>query len=369
MYLFKTLHLYIGRIYLKWFGFIALSLGSLLLLLESVELLRRTINKPHVTLATIVEMALLKLPLHLGQFLPFLTLCAVLMTFWRLNNTKEMVVIRTSGVSIWQIVQGLFLYGLVIGLFYSLMVQPMGSTMLQRYHQLESVYIKNKKPTEGTFFITESGLWMREVGENFSRILHFKNMELGTKTLNELRVYDFDEKMTLKTAYTAEKGVLDHQTLRLMDVTYSTLKPSFETKKLGAMDVATTLEEKSFLDVTINPDALTLWQLDSYIKILKESGLSYLKYSYAWHKLVAKIWLLGAMILLGASFALQRERTHQGFKFVLFGLLVSFLFHFSSDMIAAFSLSGRLLPAVAAWSPVVFISLISLTVLLYREEG
>src|SRR3989338_1490028 len=191
MYLFRTLHLYIGKLYLKWFAFIALSLSSILLLLESVELLRRTINKPQITLGAVFEMALLKSPLHLGQFLPFLTLAAVLMTFWRLNHTKEMVVIKTSGVSIWKIVQGLFLYGLATGILYTLVIQPMGSSMLQRFHQLETVHIKNKTPTTGTFFITESGLWMREVASDSTRILHFKSMDLSSHTLNSLEVFVF----------------------------------------------------------------------------------------------------------------------------------------------------------------------------------
>ena len=89
---------YIGRQFIVSFIVIFTISLMLILLADTIELLRRAASKPNVHFAMVMEMAILKLP-HMGQLLfPFATLFGGMAAFWRLTRNHELVVSRAAGV-------------------------------------------------------------------------------------------------------------------------------------------------------------------------------------------------------------------------------------------------------------------------------
>ena len=97
-----TLSTYIGRHFLVSF-FTCFGIFLLVVMLfDSIELLRRTSALPNVDFTDVLEFAFLRLP-HLGQKLfPFAILFGGMAAFWRLARTHELVITRAAGVSAWQ---------------------------------------------------------------------------------------------------------------------------------------------------------------------------------------------------------------------------------------------------------------------------
>ena len=102
MRLSSTLSLYVGRHFISAFLVLLLLFMLLVLLFDTVELLRRSASKPHIDFSMVLEMALLKLPYMCQEIFPFAVLFAGMASFWRLTRSNELVVTRSAGVSAWQ---------------------------------------------------------------------------------------------------------------------------------------------------------------------------------------------------------------------------------------------------------------------------
>ncbi|WP_042690852.1 LptF/LptG family permease, partial [Azospirillum sp. B506] len=156
MYSSPTLSRYIGRQFVVWFCLLMVILLAIVLLLDTVELLRRAGTKPHVTFGLVVEMALLKLPEIGQQIFPFVILFAGMFTFWRLTRSAELVVARAVGVSAWQFLMPVMFAAAAIGVVKVTLINPVGAVFIAKYEQLQDRYLKLQS---STLNISRSGLW------------------------------------------------------------------------------------------------------------------------------------------------------------------------------------------------------------------
>lgn len=86
--------------------------------------------------------------------------------------------------------------------------------------------------------------------------------------------------------------------------------------------------------------------------------------------LLASPFLLCAMILIAAVFALRPNNRRGGVMFLIVGgVSTGFIFYFMSQVIYAFGLNGYIPPFMAVWTPTLIAALISITVLLHLEDG
>ena len=104
-------------------------------------------------------MALLKTPSMIEKSIPFSMLFGSMIAFWRLNRSQELVVARASRVSVWQLLLPAILLATLIGGFKIAVFNPMSSTMLLRYEQLEAKYIRKKLSLAA---VSDDGLWLRQ---------------------------------------------------------------------------------------------------------------------------------------------------------------------------------------------------------------
>ena len=143
----QTLCLYIGRQYL--FAFLGVFAAFLLIILlaDTVELLRRIAGKPHVSFSDAIEMALLKLPFMGQRAFPFAALLAGMFVFWRMSRARELDVVRAAGISAWQFLLPAVVVALLCGLFHMTVFNPVASSFLARYERIAAILLERKVNT------------------------------------------------------------------------------------------------------------------------------------------------------------------------------------------------------------------------------
>jgi len=75
------------------------------------------ILKQQVNLSLLTQYYLSYLPIMLVQVAPFACLLATLYTFGKLNHNNEIIAMRSSGLSIFQITKTVIIFGLIVSLF------------------------------------------------------------------------------------------------------------------------------------------------------------------------------------------------------------------------------------------------------------
>ena len=79
--------------------------------------------------------------------------------------------------------------------------------------------------------------------------------------------------------------------------------------------------------------------------------------------------MLGAMVLIAASFSMRLARRGGVAILIGSGILFSFFILFLSDVVQALGLANTIPALLAAWTPACVTLLIGLSILLYMEEG
>ena len=361
-----TLSLYIGRHFL--FNFVALFslfLG-LILMFDTVELLRRAASKPHVSFGLVIEMALLKLP-HMGQqSFPFAVLFGGMAAFWRLTRSHELVVTRAAGVSAWQFLTPVLLIAFGLGLFQIMMINPLASTTLTRYERLESVNLRGHK---NYLAISKSGLWLRQANADGQSVLHAKHILQQDKEveLSDVVVFMYAGKDKFRGRMDAASAVLEDGFWHMRDTW------NYEPEKAAVYEkdywLSTDLTLDRIQDSFAPPETMSFWDLPGFIGTLEAAGFSALRHRLHWQTLLAEPFLMCAMVLIAATFTLRHSRRGTTTFVVCGGVLTGFVLFFFSDVVFALGLSDSIPVILAAWTPSGVATLLGSAMLLHLEDG
>lgn len=366
MTLAPTLSIYIARHFLTHFLVLMLVFLSLIFLIDSIELLRQSSNKENVSAFLALRMALMKLP-HLGQeTFPFAILFAGMSSFSRLTKSHELVVTRAAGVSAWRFIAPAFIVAVILGLIQIMVINPLGSATLGAYERLESRYFDGKT---NSLSLSDTGLWLRQSNEDGQSVLHSRyvfqlqdNVELKNVSIF---IYKGGDRFNYRIE--ADTASLTDGFWHLKDVSVHVAEKSTEFHEELWFETDLTLNK--IQDSFAPPETMSFWSLPEFIDTLEEAGFSGKRHKLHFNGLLAQPLLLGAMILIAASFTLRNTRKGGATFAISGGMLSGFILYFFSDVSMALALSGNVPVLLAAWAPAAICLFMGAATLFHLEDG
>lgn len=363
-WLFSTINFYLARRFLSWFAIIFTGLILIISLFEIMDLLRKILSRPDISLLVIVEILILKLPHHIVMFLPFFVLASVMMVLWRLNQNSEITILRSMGLSLPQMLSGILVTAGALGVFFVLLLNPVKAVMTSRLYDIED---KLFGANHGQVSLQDTGLWLKEGLNHKNRIIHSVHVKLNTLTFEGLSLYEFDENGHYQKRIMAESGTLRHGAFHLHQV--EIYENDGRVENTPTLTLETGMTPQKIQDSNATPETMHILNIIRFIDELDVSGLSSVHYKMYIHKQFSKIALMLVMVLLGAAFCMNPTRTGKSSgKLIALGLLSGLGFHFFTDFVYALGLGGRLPALFAVWAPVLLGGVLSTTLLLHTQE-
>ncbi len=361
-----TLSIYIGRNFLISFFAMFVLFLLLILLFDTVELLRRSASKPDVDFSDVIEMSLLKLP-HMGQeTFPFAVLFGSMAAFWRLTRSHELVITRAAGVSAWQFLTPIIFLAFSLGILQVAVMNPLASTTLARFERLEALHLKGQ---ENLLALTNSGLWLRQSNTDGQAVVHAEGvLQQGTNVeLRDVVVFMYAGTDKFRGRVDAAHAQLEDGFWRMSNAwIFEPEKPNeFHEEYWLATDLTLDKIQDSFAP----PETMSFWALPAFISTLENAGFSAIRHRLYWHTLLATPFLMCAMVLIAATFTLRPSRRGATSFVIAGGVLTGFVLYFFSDVVFALGLSDSIPVTLAAWSPSGVATLLGLTMLLHLEDG
>lgn len=359
-----TLCFYIGRRFLFGFAVVLVVMATVILLIDVVELFRRTTTKPNVTMQIVLQMAFFKLPYMVQRVVPFALLFGGMHTFWRLTRFHELAVVRAAGVSVWQFLFPAIVLALLIGIFEITVFNPVASTMLSRYEQLEAKFLLGRT---SLLSVSKSGLWLRQADDKGQSVIHASRVSSPDMHLKNVIFFLYKGTDQFIGRIDAAEARLENGYWSLKDVVLTAPGRPAEIKARHRVKTKWTLDK--IQDSFATPETMSFWDLPGFIDLLDSSGFSAAKHRLYWHSLLAIPVLLCAMVLIAAVFSLRLARRGAVAVLIGCGVMFGFLLFILSDMVMALGISANLPPALAAWTPAGITLLVGLAVLLHLEDG
>jgi lipopolysaccharide export system permease protein len=333
-------------------------------MIDYVELMRRGAEWPNATAWLLAKISMFRVPQLTERIMPFSVLVGAMSCYLALSRRLELVVARAAGVSAWQFVApamiGAFLFGTVATTVYN----PISALLHERSKRLEADMLGENLSAlqEST-----SGFWVRQKSADGAAIINANSSREQGAVLGGVSIYTFDSSGHFNERIEAKNATLEHGFWQLEDArVYASGKaPDVE----ATYRVSTNLTLEQVRESFATPETVPFWQLPSYIAMADRAGLQAAGYRLQYQQLLARPFLLAAMVLLAASVSLRFFRFGGVQKMVLSGITAGFLVFVLSKITEDMSKSELMSPIAAAWIPVVIGGLTGFVALLYQEDG
>lgn len=355
--------------YVSW-RFVSATLGIfvgilvLSALVDYVELMRRASDVPDVSPILVAKIALFRVPQLGERLMPFCVLVGTMSCYLNFSRRNELVVARAAGMSAWQFVTPAALCAVLLGVLAVTVYNPVSATLQERAKQLESDVFGSRQTkigvNTGTFWIGQR----TGSGKAFINAAVSRSQGLD---LSGVTVFKFDKSGIYTERLEAESAVLGKGSWHLTKV--RSFPAGGKPQDLASLDLPTTLTREQVSENFATPESVPFWELPHYIKTAEHVGLAAAGYRLQFQKLLAKPFLLGAVVFLACAVSLRFFRFGGVQKMVLSGILAGFLLYVLSKIADDMTTAGLMPPVAAAWAAVLVAAVVGVTALLYQEDG
>jgi len=333
-------------------------------MIDYVELMRRGADWPNATAWLLAKISMYRVPQLTERIMPFSVLVGAMSCYLALSRRLELVVARAAGVSAWQFVAPAMIAAFVFGAVATSVYNPVAATLHERSKRLEADMLG-----ENLSALQENtgGFWVRQKSADGAAIINAGSSRQQGSLLGGVSIYRFDGDGHFQQRIEAKNATLEPGYWRLEDARiYAAGKaPDIEDN----YQLATNLTLEQVRESFATPETVPFWQLPNYIEMADRAGLGAAGYRLQFQELLARPFLLTAMVLLAASVSLRFFRFGGVQKMVLGGISAGFLLFVLSKITEDMSKSELLSPVAAAWIPVLVGGLTGFVALLHQEDG
>ena len=352
-----------GRFVVSALGVFA-SIFILLVLVDYIEMVRKTSGLASVSAITVAETSLFRVPQLLEKMMPFCILIGAMTCYLALSRRLELVVARAAGISAWQFIAPALASSIVLGIVATTAYNPISANLRELSKRMEAELFGS---APGGGIQDASGFWINQVNSEGQAIINAARSEQQGVRLTGLTVFRFDPDFHFKERIEAREATLeDGRWLFKSARRYSLDGPPVDE---DSFFLTTSLTPAQVRNSFSTPETVSFWQLPGYIRSSESSGFATAGYRLQYHKLIAQPFLLAAMVMLAAAVSLRFFRFGGVQKMVLSGVGAGFLLYVLSKVTEDLSKAELMHPIAAAWLPVCVGGLTGFLALLYQEDG
>jgi len=359
-----TLARYFGLRFLGTVLTVFLGLFLLVALLDYIELMRRASDIPHVSALLVAKTSFFRVPHVIERVLPFCVLIGAMTCYLHLSRRLELVVARSCGMSAWQFISPALIIAFLLGVVATTIYNPLSAVLQERSKRYESDLFGHSPAGLGG---GGGSFWASQRNDDGLAIINAKASRDQGIALSGVTVFTFDLAGRFKQRVEARAAVLEPGVWRLLEA---------RVYRVGVVPVdesefrlKTSLTPEQVRESFATPETVPFWELPLYIKIAEHAGLVAAGYRLQFQKLLARPFLLAAMVFLAAAVSLRFFRFGGVQKMVLSGVAAGFLLYVLSKVTEDLSKAELMHPVAAAWLPVLAGGLTGFIALLYQEDG
>tara|TARA_Y100001933_G_scaffold254417_1_gene296025 strand:- start:114 stop:1256 length:1143 start_codon:yes stop_codon:yes gene_type:complete len=361
------LHLYFARRFLFSFLGVAVSLGTVLALIELMDALG---DHPGLPLRQVMGLVALGMPWANYEILPLVVILASVALFVRLARSSELVVVRAAGRSALRGLMAPVVVTLLLGGLAVAVGNPIVAAASKREHDLSNRY---RGVETAAFAFSDEGLWLRQGDAGGQTVIFAERASADLGTLYGPNFLEFAPDGLPRRRINARLARLEQGAWQLEDVKIWSLAPE-------ANPEATALRKKSFtlpsdltqdriLDSFGRPRYIPVWELPRFIAQMEASGFSARRYAVWFQSELSRPVFLVALVLMAAAFTIGHVRgARVGLK-VLFAVIAGFGLYYIRNFAQILGENGQIPVALAAWAPPVAALFLALGILLHLEDG
>jgi len=299
-------------------------------------------------------------PSIIFEMFPFIFLIGTQFFFLKLFNNDEINIFKYSGLKNIKIINILGLVSFFIGIliitvFYSL------SSNLQHYY----IQVKNQFSDDKIYLtvINKNGLWIKDVVNKQTSIIN--SSKIDNNFLSNTFISTFDEDFNLIKSLKSDKIDIKDNNWLIYDVTI------FEdnmSKKKDLIEFKSNFNQKRIESLFSNLSSLSLLKLIDLRSNYKSLNYSTVDVDMQIYKVASYPFFLVIMTILASIIMLNTKKSNNKIIKIVMGLFCSVVIYYINNFFNVLGSTERIPLMVSIWTPIVFLSLLNLIMLININE-
>lgn len=337
---------------------------AIVAVLDTVELFRRVSSKENISAMSVLLMEAIKIPSTLPLLIPFGVLFGLIISFQKLRSTNEIIIARTSGLSLLKLSIAPSAIIFALSVLVLLVIDPIASATKKRYLNLEEdMFGGNGR----NLTVSTEGIWLKDRDAQLTLIMHGDAVDAQTFSLVNPLVYTFDEDNNLISRYYPDELILNEGYWQINGG--KVIGADGKVVPIEEAHLSSSISRRDLTHSNKRPETIPLYELWGYIDVLDQAGLPSLGHSsYLYYQLSLPLILVG-MVLIIARFTLSSTGRISPSHLVVFSVVLGLVFYFVKDLLYIMGTSGRLPPIVAGLAPGILMIGTGATLLMKADEN
>lgn len=360
MIFYLTLSKYLAKGFLWYLSLVFLALFAILFVSGAFDILQK-FKFVYLNPKDFWLLILFKIPFLLAEISTILVFISALLFLRYLIFTNQLVVIISSGISIWRVFAIPLLISFFVGVVVSGVLNPLAVMSLKKYDRIDARV--NNEP-QNKVVVSESGIFFYEKHQNKNRIIQAKSVFPEDYRLQEVTILILDSANQLIERIDAKKAFLVDG---IFDLYSASIFTKGQTSYLDEMTLATNLSISSLIQRFIPPEMFSVWDLPDVIEKMSVSGMPIIAYELQFYKQFFKPLAMVAMVFLAFWFVDLNIRSNKTFKTTAVTLLTGFVGYFFLEISSRILAYGGVSSVYAVLLPIIFVILISNFIILHLQ--
>ena len=336
--------------------FVMISLVFILNILKEIEFFTdKDVNSLYP-----IYLSLMSSPSIIFEMFPFIFLIATQFFFLKLLNNDEINIFKYSGLKNIKIINILSFVSFFIGIititvFYSL------SSNLQHYY----LQVKNQFSEDKLYLavINKNGLWIKDVVNNQTSIIN--SSKIDKNFLTNTFITTFDENFNLIRSLKSDKIDIKDKEWLIYD---ATIFEDNASQKSNLIKFRSNFNQKRIESLFSNLSSLSLLKLIDLRQNYKSLNYSTIDVDMQIYKVATYPLFLVIMTILSSIIMLNTKKSSSKVLKIIIGLFFSVLIYYINNFFNVMGSTEKLPLLVSIWTPIVFLSLINLIMLVNINE-
>jgi len=355
----KTYTKFLINGFIKSFSNVFLVMISLVFILNILKEIEFLSNKEVNSLYPIY-LSLMSSPSIIFEMFPFIFLISTQFFFLKLFDNDEINIFKYSGLKNFKIINILSLVSFFIGIliitaFYSL------SSNLQHYY----LQVKNQFSGDKLYLavINKNGLWMKDVINNQTNIIN--SSKIDNNFLTNTFITTFDKDFNLIRSLKSDKIDIKNNEWLIYDVT---IFENNVSQKSDLIRFQSNFDQKRIESLFSNLSSLSLLKLINLKQNYKSLNYSTIDVDMQIYKVVTYPLFLVIMTILSSIIMLNTKKTSSKVLKIVIGLFFSVVIYYINNFFNVMGSTEKLPLMISVWTPIIFLSLINLIMLVNINE-
>ena len=336
--------------------FVMITLVFILNILKEIEFF----SNKEVNSLYPIYLSLMSSPSIIFEMFPFIFLIATQFFFLKLFDNDEINIFKYSGLKNIKIINILSFISFFIGILTITVFYSLSSNLQHYYLQVKNQFSKDKLYLA---VINKNGLWIKDIVENKTSIINSSKIE--NNFLTNTFITTFDKDFKLIRSLKSDKIDIRNNEWLIYD---ATIYKDNISQKSDLIKFRSNFNQKRIESLFSNLSSLSLLKLIDLRQNYKSLNYSTVDVDMQIYKVATYPLLLVIMTILSSIIMLNTKKSSSKVLRIIIGLFFSVAIYYINNFFNVMGSTEKLPLMVSIWTPIIFLSLINLIMLVNINE-